>query len=184
MRVSFIVPVFDTEVDVLRLCVNSVLKAAGHEHEVVLVDDASRRLETRAFVDRCADSGIENLVVLRNAENSGVSYTLNSAASAATGSVFAPVDHDDVVVSQGFEQLLRCARYHDSAWTYSDEIQVDAKGFLIRRMFKPDYSPQLLRSTMYINHLQIFSQELFERVGGYRLGFEGSQDHDLSLIHI
>ena len=66
MRVSFIVPVFDTEVDVLRLCVNSVLKAAGHEHEVVLVDDASRRPETRAFVDRCADSGIENLVVLRN----------------------------------------------------------------------------------------------------------------------
>ena len=69
MRVSIIVPVFDTEVDVLRLCVNSVLTAAGHEHEVVLVDDASRRPETRAFVDRCADSGIENLVVLRNAEN-------------------------------------------------------------------------------------------------------------------
>ncbi len=181
MRVSFIVPVFDTEIDVLRLCVNSVLKAAGREHEVVLVDDRSRHPETQAFVDRCADSSIENLVVLRNTENSGVSYTLNSAASAATGSLLAPVDHDDVVVSQGFDQLLRCTRYHNSAWTYSDEIQVDAKGFLIRRMFKPDYSPQLLRSTMYINHLQVFSREFFERVGGYRLGFEGSQDHDLAL---
>ena len=181
MRVSFIVPVFDTEIDVLRLCVNSVLKAAGREHEVVLVDDGSRHPETQAFVDRCADSSIENLVVLRNTENSGVSYTLNSAASAATGSLLAPVDHDDVVVSQGFDQLLRCTRYHNSAWTYSDEIQVDAKGFLIRRMFKPDYSPQLLRSTMYINHLQVFSREFFERVGGYRLGFEGSQDHDLAL---
>ena len=181
MRVSFIVPVFDTDIDVLRLSVNSILKAAGNEHELVLVDDESRRPETRAFVDRCADSGIANLVVLRNAENSGVSYTLNSAASAATGTMLAPVDHDDVVVSQGFEQLLRCARYYDSAWAYSDEIQVDAKGFLIRRMFKPDYSPQLLRSTMYINHLQIFSRDLFERVGGYREGFEGSQDHDLAL---
>ena len=34
---------------------------------------------------------------------------------------------------------------------------------------------------MYINHLQIFSRELFDEVGGYREGFEGSQDHDLAL---
>jgi len=34
---------------------------------------------------------------------------------------------------------------------------------------------------MYINHLQLFSQEIFRKVGGYREGFEGSQDHDLAL---
>ena len=34
---------------------------------------------------------------------------------------------------------------------------------------------------MYINHLQVFSKELVEKVGGYREGFEGSQDHDLAL---
>ena len=47
MRVSFIVPVFDTDIDVLRLSVNSILKAAGNEHELVLVEDESRRPETR-----------------------------------------------------------------------------------------------------------------------------------------
>ena len=34
---------------------------------------------------------------------------------------------------------------------------------------------------MYINHLQVFSTELFRGIGGYREGFEGSQDHDLAL---
>ena len=34
---------------------------------------------------------------------------------------------------------------------------------------------------MYINHLQLFSRELFDEVGCYREGFEGSQDHDLAL---
>ena len=34
---------------------------------------------------------------------------------------------------------------------------------------------------MYINHLQIYSKNLFDSLGGYREGFEGSQDHDLAL---
>ena len=45
----------------------------------------------------------------------------------------------------------------------------------------PTYSPQLLRSVMYINHLQLIPKRLFDLVGGYREGFEGSQDHDLAL---
>ena len=181
MRTSFLVPVYDTDPAVLRLCINSALKAADDQHEVVIVDDCSRREETCAFLARCTETGLPNLKILRNPQNSGVSYSLNQAAAAAAGELLAPVDHDDVVVSQGFQQTLRCLRYYHAQWAYSDEIQVDANGFLIRRMFKPDYSPQLLRSIMYINHLQVFSREFFDSVGGYREGFEGSQDHDLAL---
>jgi len=181
MQVSFLVPVYNTDPAVLTLCVNSVLKAAADRHQVVIVDDASDREETRAFLSRCGEAKLANLKLLRNDSNSGVSFALNQAAAVASGDLLVPVDHDDVVVSQGFAQTLRCLDYYQASWIYSDEIQVDANGFLIRRMFKPDYSPQLLRSTMYINHLQVFSRELFERVGGYREGFEGSQDHDLAL---
>ncbi|MBT3973395.1 MAG: glycosyltransferase, partial [Acidiferrobacteraceae bacterium] len=181
MQVSFLVPVYNTDPAVLTLCVNSVLKAAADRHQVVIVDDASDREETRAFLSRCSEARLANLKLLRNDSNAGVSFALNQAAAVASGDLLAPVDHDDVVVSQGFAQTLRCLDYYQASWIYSDEIQVDANGFLIRRMFKPDYSPQLLRSTMYINHLQVFSRELFERVGGYREGFEGSQDHDLAL---
>ena len=181
MQVSFLVPVYNTDPAVLTLCVNSVLKAAADRHQVVIVDDASDREETRAFLSRCSEAKLANLKLLRNDSNSGVSFALNQAAAAASGDFLAPVDHDDVVVSQGFAQTLRCLDYYQASWIYSDEIQVDANGFLIRRMFKPDYSLQLLRSTMYINHLQVFSRELFERLRGYREGFEGSQDHDLAL---
>ena len=181
MQVSFLVPVYNTDPAVLRLCVNSVLKAAGQAHEVVMVDDGSDRAETQEFLDRCDEAGIDQLQVIRNSGNHGVSFSLNQAADAASGNFLAPVDHDDVVVTQGFHQMLRGLTYFGSPWAYSDEIQVDANGFLIRRMFKPDYSPQLLRSLMYINHLQVFSKELFEQLGGYREGFEGSQDYDLAL---
>ena len=181
MQVSFLIPVYNTDPAVLTLCVNSVLKAAADHHQVVMVDDASSNPETLAFLERCDRAGLTNLKMIRTADNAGVSHALNVAATEASGDFLAPVDHDDVVVSQGFSQMLRCLRYHRASWVYSDEIQVDANGFLIRRMYKPEYSPQLLRSLMYINHLQLFSQEIFRKVGGYREGFEGSQDHDLAL---
>ena len=181
MRTSFLIPVYNTDLAILRLCINSVLKAAGDEHEVVVVDDASSRAETREFLSRCEASGFDNLTVLRNAENCGVSYSLNKAADNATGVLYAPVDHDDMIVKQGFRYMLRYQNYYGINWAYSNEIQINYKGIPINFMDKPQYDVQLLRSVMYINHLQLIPSELFETVAGYREGFEGSQDHDLAL---
>ena len=181
MHTSFLIPIYDTDVAVLRLCLNSALKAAGDQHEVVVVDDGSRRTETIDFLDRCKVSGLENLKILQNSENSGVSYSLNKAAAAATGDLYAPVDHDDMVVASGFATMWAFQVYYGVNWAYSDEMQTNYKGIPISTMYKPDFSLQLLRSVMYINHLQLFPNTLFETVGGYREGFEGSQDHDLAL---
>ena len=181
MRTSFLIPVYNTDLVILRLCINSALKAAGDEHEVVVVDDASSEAETREFLSRCEASGFDNLTVLRNTENCGVSYSLNKAVGNATGDLYAPVDHDDMVVPFGFQQMLGYMKYHGVSWTYSDELQITYKGIPCGFMHKPDFSLQLLRSVMYINHLQLISRDLFHIVGGYREGFEGSQDHDLAL---
>ena len=155
MRTSFLIPVYNPDLSVLRLCVNSALKAASDEHEVVVVDDASSRAETRDFLSRCEASGFDNLTVLRNAENCGVSYSLNKAVANATGDLYAPVDHDDMVVTPGFKQMMRYQTYYGSHWAYSDEQQITYKGFPQLHLYKPCYSPQLLRSVMYINHLQL-----------------------------
>ena len=181
MRTSFLIPVYNTDLAILRLCINSALKAAGDEHEVVVVDDASSEAETREFLSRCEASGFDNLTVLRNTENCGVSYSLNKAVENATGDLYAPVDHDDMVVPVGFQQMLWYMKYHAVSWTYSDELQITSKGVPCGFMHKPDFSLQLLRSVMYINHLQLISRDLFHIAGGYREGFEGSQDHDLAL---
>ena len=150
MRTSFLISVYNPDLSVLRLCINTALKAAGDEHEVVVVDDASNRTEIGEFLSRCAASGLDNLKVLRNAENSGVSYSLNKAADNATGELYAPVDHDDMVIASGFHMMMRYQRYHGCHWSYSDEQQITFKGFPKLHMYKPNYSPQLLRSVMYI----------------------------------
>ena len=50
MRTSFLIPVYNPDLSVLRLCVNSALKAASDQHEVIIVDDASSRDEIREFL--------------------------------------------------------------------------------------------------------------------------------------
>jgi O-antigen biosynthesis protein len=47
--------------------------------------------------------------------------------------------------------------------------------------FKPDWSPDLFYSLNLVTHLSAFRTQLLRRIGGFRKGFEGSQDYDLTL---
>jgi GT2 family glycosyltransferase len=181
MNISFVVPVHNTNYEILRVCVNSILHCLQDRHELILVDDASSATGTIEFLRKCASSPDFNIKVLRNAENNGVSYSLNKGIAESQGSFISPVDHDDLVWPIGLNVAMRHQQYYRLSWFYTDELQVDEKGYFIRYLFKPDYSPKLLQSVMYINHLQIYSKALVDQVGGYREGLEGSQDHDLAL---
>lgn len=64
---------------------------------------------------------------------------------------------------------------------YSDEDKVDAAGRHYDAFRKPDWSPARLRSQMYTGHLCLLRRSLVEQVGGFRAGFDGSQDYDLVL---
>ena len=47
--------------------------------------------------------------------------------------------------------------------------------------FKPDWNEPLFLASNYLNHLSIYRTSLLREIGGFRLGYEGSQDHDLTL---
>ena len=64
---------------------------------------------------------------------------------------------------------------------YTDEDKLDERGSRVEPFFKPDWSPDLLLSMNYICHLAVVRRSLMESAGGFRSGFEGSQDYDLFL---
>ena len=47
--------------------------------------------------------------------------------------------------------------------------------------FKSDYNYDLMLGHNLINHLGVYRRALVEKVGGFRVGLEGSQDYDLAL---
>ena len=70
----------------------------------------------------------------------------------------------------------------DADLLYSDEDRISGDGK--RRFnphFKPDWSPDLLRSFNYIAGLTVFRKSVLEAAGGFRDGYEGERHYDLIL---
>lgn len=66
-------------------------------------------------------------------------------------------------------------------WIYSDEDRLTAQQSRMQMLFKPDFSPDLLRSLHYTGGLSVVRWPLFDRLGGYDGAFEGVEDYDLAL---
>ena len=73
------------------------------------------------------------------------------------------------------------AEHPDAAMVYSDEDKIDEAGRRRDPFFKPDFDPLLLTGQNFVSHLRAFRKDLVDRAGGYREGYEGSQDWDLTL---
>src|SRR5581483_11316585 len=100
----------------------------------------------------------------------------------AGGEYLAFVDHDDELEPDALAEVaLRIAADPSLDVLYTDDDQIDVDGRRFSPQFKPDWSPELLTSYMYLAHLLVVRRSRFEEVGGMRLGFEGSQDYDLAL---
>jgi GT2 family glycosyltransferase len=64
---------------------------------------------------------------------------------------------------------------------YSDEDKVTPDGRHFDPYFKPGYSPEMLLSSMYLNHFTAMRTATVREVGGFRAGTDGAQDHDLAM---
>ena len=69
----------------------------------------------------------------------------------------------------------------EADYVYTDEDKIDLAGRHSGPFFKPDWSPERMRTQMYTCHLSVFRRSLVEEVGGFDPEFEGSQDWDLVL---
>ncbi len=64
---------------------------------------------------------------------------------------------------------------------YSDEDSIDETGTRSKPYFKPDWSPETLRSRNYIGDLVAYRRTLVDRVGGLRPEFGPAAPYDLAL---
>jgi hypothetical protein len=64
---------------------------------------------------------------------------------------------------------------------YSDEDKLLTSGRRGEPFFKPDWSPDLLLSVNYVAHFTVIRRSVLDEAGGFRAGYDGSQDHDAYL---
>ena len=64
---------------------------------------------------------------------------------------------------------------------YTDEDKYSESEGRYFPHFKPDFNKDLFYSYNYISHLGVYKKSIIDEIGGFRVGFEGSQDYDLVL---
>lgn len=178
---SVLLPVYNPEAKWLRRATNSVRAQLYPRWELCIVDDASTAPHVWKLLESAARQE-PRIKLHRRATNGHVVAASNDALALATGEFIALLDHDDELAPTA----LYCAawelnRQPDLQLLYSDEDKLDRQGRRCDPYFKSDWNPDLLRSQNYISHLSIYAAALVRKVGGFRIGFEGSQDYDLTL---
>jgi hypothetical protein len=180
-KISVLVPVYDPDLSHLRACLDSVSTQSYENWELCLANDASTDPRVASLLDEYAE-GDERIRVVHRSENGHISAASNSAFGLATGEFCALLDHDDALAEHALLRVADAISLKPEArFFYSDEDKLSPEGARRGPHFKSRLNPELLLSHNYITHLMVARVDDVKAVGAFRVGFDGSQDHDLAL---
>jgi len=179
--ISIIIPVFNPPEQFLREAIESVLKQVYPYWELCITDDASTKPYVKSVLEEYISKDPRIKIVFRD-ENGHISRASNAAIEIATGEFICLLDHDDLLTPDAlYEVALLLNRHQDADMIYSDEDKIDEHNQIRDPFFKPDWCPDSFLTRMYTCHLGTYRRSLVNEIGGFRAGYEGSQDYDLVL---
>jgi len=182
--ISIILPVYNVEEKWLRLCVESVIKQLYENWELCIADDKSPSPRVHKILEEYAAKDARIKVVWRET-NGHISAASNSALELATGEFCVLLDHDDELTEDAlFYVAKELNEFPDTTMIYSDEDMIDEQGKRFYPKFKPDFSRDFFYSLNLITHLSAYHTDILRKIGGFKIGLEGSQDYDLALRFI
>ena len=178
---SVVMPVYNVPPKLLEKAIASVRSQLYPHWELCIADDASTDPEIRGVLSKEATRDNRIKVVYRE-QNGHISASSNSALDLAAGEFMVLLDHDDELPEHALYHVAKLLNQHpDADLIYSDEDKITEDGQRYDPYFKPDFDPLLFLAQNMISHLGVYRTALVREIGGFRLGFEGSQDWDLAL---
>ena len=179
--ISVVMPTYNPKPEWLIEAIESVRGQIYPHWELCIADDASTNPAIRPILERYAAQDGRIKVVFRP-KNGHISAASNSALEVATGEWIVLLDHDDLLSENALFWVAEAInRAPDARLIYSDEDKISEDGRRSDPYFKCDWNPDLFYSHNMISHLGVYHASIVKDVGGFRQGFEGSQDYDLAL---
>lgn len=179
VKFSVVVPLYNTPIRFLREMIKSVQNQTYANWQLCLADGSdSEHNYVGEYVTTLND---DRICYKKLDENKGIADNTNECIALADGDFIALFDHDDLLHPSALFEMAKAI--DDGAdFVYTDEVTFVGKTRNITIYnFKPDYSPDTLRSYNYICHFTAFARELLDEVGGFNREYDGSQDYDLIL---
>lgn len=178
---SILIPVYNVPKKYLSECLDSILKQSYQNFEICIADDCSTNRETLSALRYYAKKDNRVKIIYRE-KNGHISNATNTALDMAIGEFVVLVDNDDTLELTALYEMVKKLNEDKSLdMIYSDEDKLDLNGRRCEPHFKPDFSPDTLLGLNYICHLTMLRTSIVRQIGGFTVGLEGAQDHDLFL---
>lgn len=182
--ISLIMPTYNTNLTYLEEAIKSVRTQSYPYWELCIADDASTDPGVAALLRRHKLEDARIKVVFRKT-NGHIANSSNSALELVAHPWTALIDHDDILATDALFHVARAIQDNPQGKLfYSDEDKLNADGSRNEPYFKPSFDMDMFYCVNYINHLGVYSTERLRATGGFRAGFEGSQDYDLIIRFI
>jgi len=107
--VSVVMATYNTEYEMLREAVESLIKQTYSNWELILIDDCSDKFNDFTFLDEYKDSRIK---LFHNETNLGCTKCFNKGIRLAQGEYIARLDADDVALPKRFEVQVKYMERH------------------------------------------------------------------------
>jgi GT2 family glycosyltransferase len=178
--ISLILPVHNPQRNWLEAAVASVLGQTYGCWQLCVCDDASTQDWVSTYFTALVSTE-PRIRLVRSGERLGIAGALNRACELASGEYTGFLDQDDVLAPHALDCVAQAVQDAKADLLYSDEDYLDHQGRRVQPIFKPAFSPDLLRCGMYLGHLLVVRRQTLRELGGFRAGYDGSQDYDLAL---
>jgi len=178
---SVIMPVYNTNPKWLIQAIESVRNQIYPHWELCIADDCSTDQRIHGILEKYAKIDPRIKVIFRDT-NGHIASASNSALALAKGDFIALFDHDDKLPEHALYWITETIIQNPEArLLYSDWDSIDENGVRLPGYFKLDFNYELLLAQNCVSQLGVYCRELVCELGGFRKGYEGSQDWDLAL---
>ena len=178
---SVLMPVYNTPEILLCRAIESVRAQIYTDWELCIADDASTEAHVWPALEAYARLD-ERIRIVRREQNGHISAASNTCLNLAGGDFVVLLDHDDELAAHALYMVAQ--EFNEKPWLdmfYSDEDKIDENGQRFDPYFKPDWNPDLFTAQNFVCHLAVYRTAVARHAGGFRAGYEGSQDWDLAL---
>jgi GT2 family glycosyltransferase len=180
ITLSLIASFRDTSPEDLCTTIESLLNQTYRHWELCIVDDASSSLDAWLILQSYAKAD-GRLHCLRANDRGGIPHALNRAVGLAAGEFIAVLDPGDVLVPDALAVIANELEDTEVDYCYSDEAGIKDDGEIVSPFYKPDWSPERMRSQLFTGHLGVIRRSLVIDLGGFSPEFDGCHDRELAL---
>lgn len=179
--VTVLMPVHNTPAELLRQAIASVLAQSYNHFEFLILDDGSQDPQTRAQLERAANS--DPRVRLLWETHRGLTPTLNLGLRFASGSLIARQDADDWSDPPRLERQVAFLESHPETTAVGTSVWMHQQGGRPLWRLKLPLGPTEIEGSFWKRNPFVHGSVMFRKedalhTGGYREALRCSQDYD------